>query len=58
MITRIYTGADGLSHAEQIELKAANGVTELMKATGAQFSSRPAPPATGTSGRRVSSLSR
>jgi len=45
MITRIYTGADGLSHAERIELKANNGVTELMKATGAQFSSRPKGPA-------------
>jgi quercetin dioxygenase-like cupin family protein len=45
MMTRIYTGADGLSHAEQVEMKAVNGVTELMKATGAQFSSRPAGPA-------------
>ena len=44
MMTRIYTGADGLSHAERIEMKAANGVTELMKGTGAQFSSRPAAP--------------
>jgi len=46
MMTRIYTGADGLSHAERIAMKMnANGVTELMKATGAQFSSRPAAPA-------------
>ena len=45
MMTRIYTGADGLSHAERIQMKDNNGVTELMKATGAQFSSRPAAPA-------------
>ena len=35
MMTRIYTGPDGLSHAEEIE----------MKATGAQFSRRPPGPA-------------
>jgi hypothetical protein len=45
MMTRIYTGADGLSHAEEIEMKANNGVTEMMKATGAQFSRRPPGPA-------------
>jgi hypothetical protein len=39
-ITRIYTGADGLSHAEEVDLKATNGVTEMMKATGVQFSRR------------------
>ena len=45
MMTRIYTGPDGLSHAEEIEMKANNGVTEMMKATGAQFSRRPPGPA-------------
>jgi hypothetical protein len=44
MMTRIYTGPDGLSHAEVIEMKANNGVTEMMKATGVQFSSRPPAP--------------
>jgi hypothetical protein len=44
LITRIYTGADGLTHAEQIELKANGGVSEMIKATGVQFSSRPAAP--------------
>ena len=42
MVTRIYTGADGLSHAEDIELKLnARGVSDMMKATGAEFSRRP-----------------
>ena len=46
MMTRIYTGADGLSHAEQVPMKfARGGVTEMMKATGAEFSSRPTAPA-------------
>ena len=45
MMTRIYTGPDGLSHAEEIEMKASGGVTEMMKATGAQFSRRPPGPA-------------
>ncbi len=44
MMTRIYTGSDGLSHAEEIEMKANQGVTEMMKATGAQFSRRPPGP--------------
>ncbi|HVH25704.1 MAG TPA: hypothetical protein VM818_03055 [Vicinamibacterales bacterium] len=39
-ITRIYTGPDGLSHAEEVELKATGGVTDMMKATGVQFSRR------------------
>ena len=43
MMTRIYTGSDGLSHAEQVPMKFANGgATEMMKATGVEFSSRPA----------------
>lgn len=46
VITRIYTGPDGLAHAEDIELAmSARGVTEMFKATGAQFSVRP--PTTG-----------
>lgn len=42
MATRIYTGPDGLSRAEEIELKTTGtgSVTEMMKATGVQFSSR------------------
>jgi hypothetical protein len=43
-MTRIYTGADGLSHAEAVEMKLTGGVTEMMKATGVQFSSRSAAP--------------
>jgi hypothetical protein len=46
MMTRIYTGADGLAHSERVPMKfARGGVTEMMKATGAEFSSRPAAPA-------------
>ena len=45
MITRIYTGPDGQSRAEQIEMKATNGASEMIKATGVQFSSRPPAPA-------------
>jgi hypothetical protein len=49
MITRIYTGPDGLAHAEDIELKLnARGVSDMMKATGAEFSRRP--PSTGDGG--------
>jgi hypothetical protein len=44
MMTRIYTGPDGLSHAQQIEMKLNGGVSEMMKATGVQFSSRPPAP--------------
>ena len=41
VITRIFTGPDGLSHAEDIELNAnERGVTDMFKATGAQFSVR------------------
>lgn len=40
-ITRIYTGADGLAHAEDIDLKLdSRGVSEMLKATGAEFSVR------------------
>jgi len=42
VITRIYTGPDGLAHAEDIELKLnSRGATEMLKATGAEFSVRP-----------------
>ena len=41
-ITRIFTGPDGLAHAEDIDLKlTARGATEMLKATGAEFSVRP-----------------
>lgn len=46
MMTRIYTGPDGLSHAQQVEMKFANGgATEMVKATGVEFSRRPPAPA-------------
>ena len=42
MITRIFTGQDGLAHAEDIELDLnAGGATDMLKATGAEFSVRP-----------------
>jgi hypothetical protein len=42
VITRIFTGQDGLAHAEDIELKLnARGATEMLKASGAEFSVRP-----------------
>jgi len=40
MMTRVYTGPDGLSHAEQIEMRLDGNNTEMMQATGAQFSRR------------------
>ena len=41
VITRIFTGPDGLAHAEDIELNLnARGATEMLKATGAEFSVR------------------
>jgi quercetin dioxygenase-like cupin family protein len=44
MMTRIYAGPDGVSHAEEMELKLTDrGISEF-KATAAQFSSRPAGP--------------
>ena len=44
MVTRIYTGPDGQSHAEETEMKlTSRGVSEF-KATGVEFSSRPAAP--------------
>src|ERR1700680_4272804 len=45
VITRIFTGPDGLAHAEDIELKLnARGATDMLKATGAEFSVRPPTP--------------
>jgi len=46
MMTRVYTGADGLSHAEEIAMKlSGGGISEMMKASGAQFSRRAPGPA-------------
>jgi hypothetical protein len=45
VITRIFAGPDGLAHAEDIELNLnARGVSDMLKATGAQFSVRPPTP--------------
>src|SRR5712692_4081349 len=42
VITRIFTGQDGLAHAEDIELDLnTRGATDMLKATGAEFSVRP-----------------
>ncbi len=42
MVTRIYTGPDGLAYAEEIEMpRTAAGSYEMLSVTGAQFSSRP-----------------
>ena len=46
MMTRIYTGSDGLSHAEEVPMKLTDGgVSDMIKTTGAQFSRRPPGPA-------------
>ena len=58
VITRIYTGPDGLAHAEDIELKlSARGVSEMLKATGAEFSVRPPTPGASASNTAASSPS-
>ena len=45
VVTRIFTGPDGLAHAEDIELNlSSRGATEMLKATGAEFSVRPPTP--------------
>jgi hypothetical protein len=50
VVTRIFTGPDGLAHAEDIELKLnARGISDMLKATGAEFSVRP--PSAGASAR-------
>src|SRR5579862_10013918 len=52
VITRIFTGPDGLAHAEDIELNLnARGATDMLKATGAEFSVRP--PTTGANPRNT-----
>ena len=37
MVTRIYTGPDGQSHAEEIPMKLNGNASEMMKSTGVQF---------------------
>lgn len=52
VITRIFTGQDGLAHAEDIELDVnARGATDMFKATGAEFSVRP--PTAGANSRNT-----
>jgi hypothetical protein len=52
VITRIFTGQDGLAHAEDIEVNLnARGATDMFKATGAEFSVRP--PTAGASPRNT-----
>ena len=41
MMTRVYAGAAGLSHAEEIEMQLNGNVSGMMKATGVEFSRRP-----------------
>lgn len=41
-VNRIYTGSDGQSHAEELQMKLNGRTSELMKATGVQFSRTPA----------------
>src|SRR5207247_9000499 len=38
--TRVYSRSDGLSHAEEIEMKLNGKATEMIKATGVEFSRR------------------
>jgi hypothetical protein len=46
MMTRIYTGTDGLSHAEEVPMTlTAGGVSDMIKASDAQFSRRAPGPA-------------
>ena len=45
LMTRIYTGADGLSHAEDVEMTLSGNGTAEMKATSVEFSRRPPAPA-------------
>ena len=40
-VTRIYTGPDGESHAEETDMVMKGTVSEMIKATGVQFSRRP-----------------
>ena len=43
-VTRIYTGPDGQSHSEEVEMTLSDGRSEMLKVTGAQF--RRTPPGT------------
>ncbi len=40
VMTRIYTGSDGQSHAEEVEMKLNGNASEMFKATGVEFSRR------------------
>jgi hypothetical protein len=56
IVTRIFTGPDGLAHAEDIELKLnGRGVSEMLTATGAEFSVRPPTPGASPSNTAASS---
>ena len=44
MVTRIYTGRDGQSHAEETEMMMTGAASEMIKATGVQFGRRPPAP--------------
>jgi hypothetical protein len=58
VITRIFTGPDGLAHAEDIELKlGSRGATEMLKATGAEFSVRPPTAGANANNREATSAS-
>ncbi len=45
MMTRIFTGPDGLSHSEEVEMKLTGNGVSAMKATSVEFSRRPPAPA-------------
>ena len=45
MMTRIYTGADGLTHSEEVEMMLTGNGVSTMKATSVEFSRRPPGPA-------------
>ena len=45
MMTRIYTGADGLTHSEEVEMTLTGNGVSSMKATSVEFSRRPPGPA-------------
>jgi hypothetical protein len=58
VITRIFSGPDGLAHAEDIELKlGSRGASEMLKATGAEFSVRPPTPGASPTNTAASSAS-
>jgi hypothetical protein len=58
VITRIFTGPDGLAHTEDIELKlGSRGATEMLKATGAEFSVRAPTPGANPNNKAASAAS-